>query len=169
MWAIANLRGKLLLYSRKFRGRVGVWTKVVTFYLQFFTVTKTKVCKEESRRAFEAKTRNQCYWWSYEKGAGESKHTVILRKIRVSDKGDSLIKHRREQTSSHSLTGPHNSISRIRRKKKKNPPQFLVFGSTDGMPLLVQDRARMTALIWADLGTCAQFCFIFGQHFFIRK
>lgn len=60
-----------------------------------------KVCKEESRRAFEAKTRNQCYWWSYEKGAGESKDRVISWKIRVSDKGDSLIKDRREQKSSH--------------------------------------------------------------------
>lgn len=142
-------------------GQVDVWTKVVTFYLQFFTVTKTKVCKEESRGAFEAKTRNQCYWWSYEKGAGESKDTVILQKIRVSDKGDSLIKYRREQKSSHNLTGPHNSISRIKWKKKN----VLVFGSTDCVPLLFRDCARMTALILVDLGTFAQFCFVFGQHF----
>lgn len=92
--------------------------KVVTFYLQFFTVTKMKVCKEALRRAFEVKTRNQCYWGSYEKGAEESKDAIISWKIRVSDKGDSLIKHRREQKSSHNLTGRHNGISRIKRKKK---------------------------------------------------
>lgn len=76
-----------------------------------------KVCKEESRRAFEVKTKNQCYWGSYEKGAEERKETIILWKIRVSDKGDSSIKHSREQKSSHNLTGQHNGISRIKRKK----------------------------------------------------
>lgn len=90
---------------------------------------------------------------------GESKGTVVLQKIRVSDKGGSLIKHRREQKSSHNLTGPHNSISRIKRKI------FLVFGFTDCVPLLFRDCARMTALIWVDLGTFAQFCLVFGQHF----
>lgn len=64
-----------------------------------------KVCKEESRRAFEVKTRNQCYGGSYEKGAEERKDTIISWKIRLSDKGGSLIKHRREQKSSHNLTG----------------------------------------------------------------
>lgn len=119
-----------------------------------------KVCKEEPRRAFEVKTRNQCYWGSCEKGAEESKDTIISRKIRVSDKGDSLIKHRREQKSSHNLTGRHNGISRIKRKKK-----FLVFGSTDCVPLLFRDCAGMSALILVDLGTFTQFCLVFGQHF----
>lgn len=120
-----------------------------------------KVCKEESRRAFEFKTRNQCYWGSYEKGAEESKDTIILWKIRVSDKGGSLVKYRREQKSSHNLTGRHNGISRIKRKKKI----FLVFGSTDCVPLLFQDCAGMSALILVDLGTFTQFCLVFGQHF----
>lgn len=124
-----------------------------------------KVCKEESRRAFEVKTRNQCYWGSYEKGAEESKDTIISWKIRVSDKGDSLIKHRREQKSSHNLTGRHNGISRIKRKKYN----FLVFGSTDCVPLLFRDCAGMTALILVDLGTFAQFHLVFWSAFFIRK
>lgn len=114
MWAIANLRGKLLLYSRKFRRPSRCLNQSYYFLFAILYSDQTKVCKEELRRAFEAKTRNQCCWWSYEKGAGESKDTVISRKIRVSDKGGSLIKYRREQKSSHNLTGPHNSISRIK-------------------------------------------------------
>lgn len=48
-------------------------------------------------------------------------------------------------------------------KEKNN--NFLVFGSTDCVPLLFRDCAGMTALILVDLGTSAQFCLVFGQHF----
>lgn len=46
----------------------------------------------------------------------KAKTQLFHGKLRVSDKGDSLIKHRREQKSSHNLTGRHNGISRIKRK-----------------------------------------------------
>lgn len=46
----------------------------------------------------------------------KAKTQLFRGKLRVSDKGDSLIKHRREQKSSHNLTGRHNGISRIKRK-----------------------------------------------------
>lgn len=90
----------------------------------------------------------------------KAKTQLFRGKLRVSDKGDSLIKHRREQKSSHNLTGRHNGISRIKRKKN-----FLVFGSTDCVPLLFRDCAGMSALILVDLGTFTQFCLVFGQHF----
>lgn len=48
-------------------------------------------------------------------GSWESKDAVILQRIEVSDEGGSLIKHRREQKSSHNVTGPRNSICRLKR------------------------------------------------------
>lgn len=145
-------------------GQVDVWTKVVTFYLQFFTVTKMKVCKEEPRRAFEVKTRNQCYWGSYEKGAEESKDTIISWKIRVSDKGDSLIKHRREQKSSHNLTGRHNGISRIKRKKKIFGLWFYRLCATS-VPGLCWDVCFNFGWSWHIYSVL----FSFWSAFFIRK
>lgn len=52
-------------------------------------------------------------------GGWESKDAVILQRMRVSDRGDGLITCRREQKSSHNLTGPHNSISRMKKEKEK--------------------------------------------------
>lgn len=46
----------------------------------------------------------------------EKASAVVLQKIGVSNKGDSLIKHKREQKSSHNFTGPHNSIPRMKKK-----------------------------------------------------
>lgn len=44
----------------------------------------------------------------------EKANAVILQKIGVSNKGDSLIKYKREQKSSHNFTGPYNSIPRLK-------------------------------------------------------
>lgn len=48
---------------------------------------------------------------------------------------------------------------------KENNNNFLVFGSTDCVPLLFRDCAGMTALLSVGLGTFAQFHLVFGQHF----
>lgn len=76
-----------------------------------------KFCKEESGELLRLKLGNSVTRGA-RGGSWESKDAAILQKIRVSDKGDSLIRHRREQKGSRNVTGPHNSISRIKRKKK---------------------------------------------------
>lgn len=76
-----------------------------------------KFCKEESGELLRLKLGNSVTRGARD-GSWESKDTAILQKIRVSDKGDSLIRHRREQKGSRNVTGPHNSISRSKRKKK---------------------------------------------------
>lgn len=147
-------------------GQVDDWTKVVTFYSCSFKATKLKFCNEKSRRAFETQPRKQCYRRSCEKGAGESKRAHIrffCRKLEYQIKETVLIKSRREQKSSHNLTGPHNSISRVKQIF------VLVFGFTDCMPLLFKDCARMAALILVYLGTFARFCLVVSVSMFHKE